>query len=97
MRSAVRTARRRLDGGEPSVASTVGDSPCCASAATTKPRFSARVASSGIICSAQPPQLPKCRQSGATRSGLGWMISTMRARLPLRSTATRSPGSVNGT
>ena len=80
-RSAVSTARRRLAGRRRPSRSTSGVKPCCASAATTKSRFSFRVASSGSICSAQPPQVPKWRQGGATRSGLGSSISTI---LPAR-------------
>ena len=85
------------DGRRRSSPTPPASSPCWASAATTKSRFSFRVASSGSICSAQPPQRPKCRQIGATRSGLGSSISIARARSPLRSTRTRSPGSVKGT
>ena len=82
-RSAVMTARRRLDGFTPIVSATSGRKPSRASAATTRSRFICRVAASGIICSAQPPQVPKCRQTGATRSGLGSSTSISRRALAL--------------
>jgi hypothetical protein len=46
-----------------------------------------------ICCSAQPPQVPKWRQRGATRSGLAETTFSGRPRAPARSISIVSPGS----
>jgi hypothetical protein len=76
VRRAASTARRRVAGGTVTTGAIATASPRAASARSTMPRFHAATKASEPCCSTQPPQVPKCGQGGATRSGDAARIST---------------------
>ncbi len=85
-RAAARAGRARPASGPPPP-----PAPARASARTTVSRFHPARKPSDACWSAQPPQVPKCRQGGATRSGEGARTSAGASTSPPRPARAPAP------